>query len=99
LCHGDLGNLELPLEAARSFPESPWRNSLDEILAGIFHSIETDGWLCANPMRIESPGLMTGIAGIGYALLRHAAPGKVPSVLMLDAPRPAFVVENRSDKI
>jgi len=32
-------------------------------------------------------------------LLRHAAPGKVPSVLMLDAPRPAFVVENRSDKI
>jgi lantibiotic modifying enzyme len=50
-------------------------------------------------MQIESPGLMTGIAGIGYAFLRHAAPQMVPSVLMLDAPIQIFAVENRGREI
>ena len=44
------------------------------------------GWICGNPLGVESPGLMTGLAGIGYALLRLAAPAQVPSVLALEAP-------------
>jgi hypothetical protein len=35
---------------------------------------------------VESPGLMTGLAGIGYALLRLAEPHRVPSVLGLAPP-------------
>lgn len=35
---------------------------------------------------IETPGLLTGLAGIGYGLLRQAEPARVPSVLLLDVP-------------
>jgi lantibiotic modifying enzyme len=40
-------------------------------------------------MEVESPGLMTGLAGIGYGLLRVAAPARVPSVLTLEGPHGA----------
>jgi lantibiotic modifying enzyme len=46
------------------------------------------GWICANPADIESPGLMTGLAGIGYGLLRQAEPDRPPSILTLEGPRP-----------
>ena len=45
-----------------------------------------DGWICANPVGVESPGLMTGLAGIGHELLRLAEPDRVPSVLVLEPP-------------
>jgi type 2 lantibiotic biosynthesis protein LanM len=88
LCHGDMGNLDLLLEAVRLFPNSPCRGQVERFAAGILNSIERYGWLCGNPMRLESPGLMTGIAGIGYGLLRLAEPSKVPSGLSLAPPRP-----------
>jgi lantibiotic modifying enzyme len=40
-------------------------------------------------MEVESPGLMTGLAGIGYGLLRLAKPARVPSILTLEGPRGA----------
>jgi type 2 lantibiotic biosynthesis protein LanM len=86
LCHGDLGNLELLLCAARAFPGSPWGAEADRLAGGILNSIERDGWLCANPRNLHSPGLMTGLSGIGYVLLRLSEPGQVPSVLTLAPP-------------
>ena len=50
-------------------------------------SIERDGWLCGTRGGVEAPGLMNGLAGIGYGLLRLAAPERVPSVLALEPPR------------
>jgi lantibiotic modifying enzyme len=44
------------------------------------------GWRSAVPMGVESPGLMTGIAGMGLELLRLSDPERVPSVLALDPP-------------
>ena len=85
LCHGDLGNLEFVSEAARAFPESPWGADAGRLTAGILDSIARDGWLCGNPLGVESPGLMTGLAGVGYGLLRLAEPARVPSVLTLAA--------------
>ena len=38
------------------------------------HRPRSPGWICGNPLGVESPGLMTGISGIGYALLRLADP-------------------------
>ena len=73
LCHGELGNLELlPLEEARARA------------AAVLAAPE---WRCATPFGIETPGLMTGLAGIGYGLLRLAEPERVPSVLRLEPPR------------
>jgi len=86
LCHGDLGNLELLLHA-RDLPSlRSWGAELDRLTSGVVASIERDGWLCGNPLNVESPGLMTGLAGIGYGLLRIAAPDRVPSVLALALP-------------
>jgi type 2 lantibiotic biosynthesis protein LanM len=86
LCHGDLGNLELLLEASLRLGESRWQAEADRLAAITLESIEKNGWLCGNPLGVESPGLMTGLAGIGYALLRLAEPHRVPSVLGLAPP-------------
>jgi lantibiotic modifying enzyme len=37
-------------------------------------------------MQLTNPGLMVGLAGIGYGLLRLADPQRVPSVLVLAPP-------------
>jgi lantibiotic modifying enzyme len=86
LCHGDLGNLELLMVAAQAGLESTGCAEVNRLAAGILLSIQRDGWLCANPMHLESPGLMTGLAGIGYQLLRLAEPARVPSILTLAGP-------------
>jgi type 2 lantibiotic biosynthesis protein LanM len=86
LCHGDLGNLEFLMEAGRSLPESAWGHEARRLAAAIVNSITREGWLCGNPLALESPGLMTGLAGIGYGLLRCAEPARVPSVLALAPP-------------
>ncbi len=86
LCHGDLGNLELLLQADQIFNDPALRWQTRNIAATILESIKHDGWLCGVPLGVEVPGLMTGLAGIGYELLRLAEPTRVPSVLVLQAP-------------
>ncbi|MEW5804557.1 MAG: type 2 lanthipeptide synthetase LanM family protein [bacterium] len=87
LCHGDLGNLELLLLANETLEDGEqWRDQAYRIAAIILESINRDGWICGVPLRVEVPGLMTGIAGIGYELLRLAEPARVPSVLVLAPP-------------
>jgi len=90
LCHGDLGNLDLLLEAARVWPDSSWGKEANRLAAGIHNAISRDGWLCGNPLAVESPGLMTGLAGIGYQLLRCAEPARLPSALCLAPPIPVL---------
>ena len=48
--------------------------------------IETEGPRCGASTRNEIPGLLAGLAGIGYGLLQAAAPDRVPSVLLLRLP-------------
>jgi lantibiotic modifying enzyme len=49
-------------------------------------AIDAAGWLCGVPLGVETPGLMLGLAGIGYQLLRLANPQAIPAVLLLDPP-------------
>jgi type 2 lantibiotic biosynthesis protein LanM len=86
LCHGDLGNLELLLQAGLALDNPKWKESCDRFAAAILSSIQQHGWLCGIPLGVESPGLMTGIAGIGYGLLRLAEPSRIPAVLTLAPP-------------
>jgi type 2 lantibiotic biosynthesis protein LanM len=89
LCHGDLGNLELILQASQTFKEEPqWHALVEQRAAMILESIDKHGWLCGVPLQIATPDLMNGLAGIGYALLRLAEPARVPSVLVLAPPIP-----------
>jgi type 2 lantibiotic biosynthesis protein LanM len=86
LCHGDLGNLELLLQAGEALDDADVRSRTYRLAAMILESVNQNGWLCGVPLSVETPGLMVGLAGIGYELLRLAEPGRVPSVLTLAPP-------------
>jgi type 2 lantibiotic biosynthesis protein LanM len=86
LCHGDLGNLDLVLEAARTLDPERWSGPLDRVASATLDGIVHHGPRCGNPLGVASPGFMTGLAGIGYQLLRLAEPARVPSVLTLSPP-------------
>lgn len=85
LCHGDLGQLDFLLQAARALGDSELEGRVYRLAAGVLGVIEERGWPCGMARGAEPPGLMMGLAGIGYGLLRLAAPERVPSVLALAA--------------
>ncbi|MEB3319114.1 MAG: type 2 lanthipeptide synthetase LanM family protein [Cyanobacteriota bacterium] len=87
LCHGDLGNLDLLLEAQRQGLGCVSRPDVDRWGQAVVQGIQDRGWISGTPRGLESPGLLTGIAGMGYQCLRLARPDRVPSVLMLEPPR------------
>jgi type 2 lantibiotic biosynthesis protein LanM len=89
LCHGDLGNVEALLMAGGVLQEPRWTRLALERAADALGEAREGGWRCGLPRNTESPGLMMGLAGIGYGLLRLAAPERVPSVLTLALPRKA----------
>jgi class II lanthipeptide synthase len=86
LCHGDLGNVELLLEAGRRLGAPEWIDKAYRIAGGVLADIASSGWRLGMPRGAEPPGLMVGLAGIGYGLLRLADPDAVPSVLLLAGP-------------
>lgn len=87
LCHGDLGNLEILLESREVIQDGTQNDSERQLAASIVHCGKSQGWLSGTPLGVESPGLMTGLAGIGYGLLRLCCRDQVPSVLALEGPR------------
>lgn len=86
LCHGDLGNLDLLLTAARDLGDPDLDATAGRLAAGILTRWLARGSRCGGRAGEEIPGLMTGLAGIGYGLLRAADPERVPSVLLLELP-------------
>ncbi|MFY0568536.1 lanthionine synthetase LanC family protein [Archangium lansingense] len=86
MCHGDLGNVEPLYLAGELLGEPRWIRAALNRAGRILHLGRERGWLCGLPRGTETPGLMMGLAGIGYGLLRLAAPERVPSVLTLAMP-------------
>ncbi len=87
LCHGDLGNLDFLLEASREQdPLKALPAHISRLSAGVLRSFRHQGFLYGSPGGTEPPGLMVGIAGIGYGFLRLAAPDRTPSLLRLAEP-------------
>jgi type 2 lantibiotic biosynthesis protein LanM len=87
LCHGDMGNLDILLTATQLLKDAYYQEQLRHITPMLLDSIDVCGWVSGVPQGVETPGLMTGLAGIGYALLRLASPTSVPSILLLAPPR------------
>jgi len=85
-CHGDLGNLDCLLEFARARGDLELLDTVWVLGGQIGERVRNEGWQCGIPKSMETPGLMVGIAGIGYEFLRLAALDRVPSVLSLSAP-------------
>jgi lantibiotic modifying enzyme len=90
LCHGDLGNLELLVYAGQRL-DPRWEAEAKRLASTILDDSQHHDWFCGVPLEVETPGLMTGLAGIGYELLRLAEPVRVPSVLVLEGPTRAGV--------
>ncbi|TDD62660.1 type 2 lantipeptide synthetase LanM [Kribbella antibiotica] len=83
LCHGELGALDRL--ATLALDGRPGVAGLLARRAGaVLSSIEQDGARSGTPDGVESPGLLLGLAGIGYGLLRLGFADQVPSVLMLE---------------
>jgi lantibiotic modifying enzyme len=51
----------------------------------VLGSLDQYGARCGTPNEVPTPGLLCGLAGIGYGLLRLGFADQVPSVLLLDA--------------
>jgi type 2 lantibiotic biosynthesis protein LanM len=86
LCHGALGHMEFLATATERGalhniePADEWRRLLlARLLSG--------EWIADEAHSLESPGLMLGLAGTGYALLRARYPQRIPSVLTLEPPQ------------
>ncbi|HBW49890.1 MAG TPA: type 2 lantipeptide synthetase LanM [Herpetosiphon sp.] len=86
LCHGDFGNLALIQAAAKHYADQQLADQAQTIASELFASIQRDGYRCGVQYGAQPPGLMTGIAGIGYGLLQQAAPNVVPLVTFLESP-------------
>lgn len=87
LGHGAFGCLDLLLQARAVLNDEPWViTSLEHKLAELAVTIRQDGWITGIPLGVESPGLMAGLAGIGYGLLRLANPQQTPSILAFSMP-------------
>jgi lantibiotic modifying enzyme len=88
LCHGELGIAEaltVPGPDGRSrCPAAARRRRAGLIL----DAVNQHGPGCGTPGGVPTPGLMTGLAGIGYGLLRLGFADRVPSVLLFE-PTPA----------
>lgn len=85
LCHGDLGTLELLAAAARTGLPGAAEDHRAARTA-VLREVEQRGPVCGTPDGIRTPGLLTGLAGVGHGLLRIAAPDLVAPVLLLAAP-------------
>ncbi|MFF7128192.1 type 2 lanthipeptide synthetase LanM [Streptomyces sp. NPDC008240] len=85
LGHGTLGTLEaLAVLAERG--DTTAAGTLTRRTGQVLALVEAQGHRCATPDHVPSPGLLTGLSGIGYGLLRLARPESVPSALLLGHP-------------
>ncbi len=85
LCHGNLGNIELLLEAYKENGDLNLYNKA--ILRGneiIRESEDKNGYRNGVGQEFDSPNFMLGLSGMGYEMLRLLDPSKYPSVLLLE---------------
>jgi len=80
VCHGDLGAWEL-LDHAIAVGEAPKELSTSYLLDIILTSLEQHGPSCGMGRNSFSPGLLPGLGGIAYQLLRAHPEHDLPSIL------------------
>ncbi|MFG1678313.1 type 2 lanthipeptide synthetase LanM family protein [Micromonospora sp. NPDC049282] len=88
LCHGELGVVEALVVLAAFEPDRSVQRALRWRAGLVLDAIERYGPCCGTPDGVATPGLLNGLAGIGYGLLRLGFPAQVPSVLLLKPGRP-----------
>jgi len=93
LCHGTLGNLETVRDGLTSgaLPTSLHETAqaaVATVTAEVVARLQNGEYKTGVTLVIDQPGMMLGLAGIGYGLLRAYDPAGVPSILTLSCPSP-----------
>jgi len=82
-CHGISGNMELLLEASKVIDMPSLLNKIEQTAEkGVKHINENRAMINGLQNHYQIPGLMNGLAGIGYFFLRMARP-TFPSILLM----------------
>jgi len=94
LCHGELGIADCLAVLGRAASDGSAAAQSRRRAGFILDAVGRHTRYCGTPGGVETPGLLSGLAGIGYGLLRLGFPDRVPSVLLLEPapqspPRPA----------
>ncbi|MFD2421828.1 type 2 lanthipeptide synthetase LanM family protein [Amycolatopsis pigmentata] len=84
LRHGELGVLE-PLTMLAAAGEETAAAGCAWRAGFVLAALRDRGACCGTPDSVPTPNLLSGLAGIGYGLLRLGFPKTVPSVLFLEA--------------
>ncbi len=86
VCHGDLGSWELMSSAlaAGAGPDGVERATLDGL---VLSSLTEHGPRCHATVDVFVPGLMHGLSGVAYQLLRMHPDSRLPSLLLPDPGR------------
>ncbi len=100
LCHGETGVTEVLCvlaENGHTGAAAAMRRRTGHLLA----AIDQRGARCGTPSAVPAPGLLSGLAGIGYGLLRLGFGDRVPSALLLrpDRPHPAATFVPTEDRV
>ena len=82
LCHGDFGNIEILLFASEIMKDEKIKEKCDTYMEYILNDLKNGKWKCGIPYK-DSPGMMVGLSGIGYGLLKLCNPS-LPSILLLE---------------
>ena len=86
LCHGRGGLAETLLLESTIRGDARQRRATVQMWTRLLKARGDDPeWPSGVPSGGSNPSLMLGLAGVGYSLLRAAAPERVPSVLMIGA--------------
>jgi lantibiotic modifying enzyme len=84
LCHGELGSAEVLTVLAAATASRTADRARRRRAGLILDVVNRHASYCGTPGGLSSPGLLNGLAGIGYGLLRFGFADRVPSVLLLE---------------
>jgi lantibiotic modifying enzyme len=88
LVTGNMGRLLFLLKLQNSIKISHLSETVNNWTHKLLEDVNRRRWRCATPLGITTVGLMTGVSGLGYTLLKLANPDSVPLVLAGEEPKP-----------
>ncbi|MEF7637850.1 type 2 lanthipeptide synthetase LanM family protein [Bacillus thuringiensis] len=83
-CHGDTGNLEILQYAAKVLNDSYLENNCLATYHEIFRNSINSNWDKGYSGTVNIYGLLVGLAGNGYSILKHRADLSIPGILWLE---------------
>lgn len=95
LCHGDLGIAEALTVLAAADHGGAASRACRHRAGLILDALRRHDRYCGTPGGVPTPGLLNGLAGIGYGLLRLGFAEQVPSVLLLEPTPPPSAQQPR----